>query len=401
MRKNYKKILSLLLAIMLSVGVISGCTVKEAEPEVKTEESKEEKAEEVVVEEEEKPAEKEEEKPQETDEAKESSDAKTVTIEDMNGREVEIPSPSELKKVYYASPLGQLMIYTINPEKLAGVVSELREEQLRFMPGAKGLEVMGNFDGGKTVNAEQVLASGAQVFISMGPMPLSDKTVESANELQDKLGIPVVVVNGLFDQRAEAYRFLGKVFGEEERCEELAKYCEETFKEVQEKVASIPEDERVTLYYAEKENGLATEPDTSSHAAVFKYAGAKNVADVENTPGSGMTPVTLEQILAWNPEVIYMGKGGSSPYQEITTNPDWANIKAVQDGRVYEAPNLPFSWIDRPPSSQQYLGLRHVANVLYPDVFDYNMPEEVQKFFKLFYQVDVDLDEAAQLLGEN
>lgn len=328
-----------------------------------------------------------------------NDDAK-VKITDMNGREVEIPAPNQLKKVYYPSPLAQLMIYTLDPEKMAGVVSEFSPEQKKYMPKVEELKVFGNFDGGKTANPEEVLASGAQAYISMGPMKLDDNSKAAADELQAKLGIPVIVVNGLFPKRAEAYRFLGKVFGEEERAELLAKYCEETFKDVNEKLLAIPEDKRVTLYYAEKENGLATEPDTSSHAAVFKFAGAKNVANVENTPGSGMTPVTLEQILAWNPDVIFMGKGKSSPYKAITTNPDWASINAVKNGRVYEAPNMPFSWIDRPPSSQQYLGIRYVANILYPDVFEYDMVEETQKFFSLFYQVELTPDQANQLLGQ-
>lgn len=328
------------------------------------------------------------------------SNEKTVTIKDMNGREVKIPSPKELKSVYYASPLGQLMIYSINPDKMAGIVSEASPEQLKYMPKLNGKQVLGNFDGGKNVNPEQVLAGGTQVFIQMGPMTLNDKTKAQADELQSKLGIPVVVVNGLLEKRADAYRFLGTVFGEENRCEQLAKYCEDTLSDVNKKLETIKDEDRVTLYYAEKQNGLATEPDTSSHAAVFKYAGAKNVANVENSPGSGMTPVTLEQILAWNPDVIFMGGGKSSPYKNITTNPDWANLKAVKEGKVYEAPSIPYSWIDRPPSSQQYLGIKYVANVLYPKTFNYDIKKEAVKFFKLFYQVDVTEKEMGSLLGE-
>lgn len=374
MKSTKKQFLILLLAMVLSTSMLfTGCQKTEAPENTGTVQDEGLKEKETI--------------------------AKTVKITDMNGRELEIPSPQELKKVYFPSPLAQLMVYTINPDKMAGVVSELRPDQLRFMPKAEGLEVMGNFDGGAKINPEQVLATGAQVFISMGPMKLDEKSKQSADELQEQLKIPVIVVNGQFDQRAEAYRFLGKVFGEEERCEELAKYCEETYKEVQEKVETIPEDKRVTLYYAEKENGLATEPETSSHAAVFKYAGAKNVANVDNTPGSGMTPVTLEQILAWNPDVIFMSEGKASPYKEIITNKNWSNIEAVKNGKVYEAPSLPFSWIDRPPSSQQYLGLRYVANILYPEIFSYDMTSEVQKFFKLFYQVDLSAEEAKDMLG--
>ena len=222
--------------------------------------------------------------------------------------------------------------------------------------------------------------------------------MKKCDELQTQLGIPVILVNGRFPERASAYRFLGKVFGEEERCEKLAVYCEQTLNDVNEKVSAILEEDRVTLYYAEKPNGLATEPETSSHFAVFKYAGAVNVADVEDVQGSGMTPVNLEQIIQWDPEVIFMGGGKNSPYEEITTNPNWANIKAVKEGRVYEAPGIPYSWIDRPPSSQQYLGVRFVANILYPDVFQYDMAQEVKDFFELFYDIELSEEDVDFLL---
>ncbi|MDO5696043.1 MAG: ABC transporter substrate-binding protein [Eubacteriales bacterium] len=363
-----------LMALFMSITVLTGCG-KQTEPSVQT-------------------------STKETERATEKQEAaETVTVTDMNGRSVEIPSPEKLTSVYYASPLGQLMIYSINPKKMAGIVSELRPEQKRFLPETEGMGVMGNFDGGKSINTEEVLASGAQVFISMGPMVLSEKSAQGADELQEKLNIPVLVVNGRFEARADAFRFLGTVFGEEDRCEMLAQYCEETLSEVEKGLAKIPDAERVSLYYAEGENGLATEPESSSHAAVFKFAGAKNVAAVELTPGPGRTPVTLEQILAWDPDVIFMGKGKGSPYAEITSNPDWSHIKAVKEGRVYEAPNLPFSWIDRPPSVQQYLGLRYVAQTLYPDYFNYDLKEETKRFFKLFFNVNLTDEEAAELLG--
>ena len=325
--------------------------------------------------------------------------ADTVVIKDMGDREITIPSPENFQKVYFPSPLAQVMIYTINPDLLAGVVSEPNPNQLKYLPRLEGRKVFGNADGGKSVNTEEVLASGAQAFIYMGPMEISDKVRETCDELQTQLGIPVILVNGRFPERASAYRFLGKVFGEEERCEKLAVYCEKTLNDVNEKVSSIPEGDRVTLYYAEKPNGLATEPESSSHAAVFKYAGAINVANIEDAGGSGMTPVNLEQVINWNPDVIFMGGGPNSPYEEITTNPDWANIKAVKDGRVYEGPGIPYSWLDRPPSSQQYLGVRFVANALYPDVFKYDMVQEVRDFFGLFYQLELSEDDAKELLS--
>ena len=165
-------------------------------------------------------------------------------------------------------------------------------------------------------------------------------------------------------------------------------------------VDSIPEDERVTLYYAEGPEGLQTEPETSSHALTFKIAGAKNVADVE---GSNRVEVSLEQVLAWDPEVIIawstVVRGGASDV--IPEDPNWAEIKAVKDGRVYTMPNTPFSWCDRPPSVNRFLGIQWVANMLYPEAYDVDMVEVTKEFYSLFYHVEITDEDALELLGNS
>lgn len=320
--------------------------------------------------------------------AENDTEMRTLKITDMSGREVEIPTAKELKRVHYSNRLGQNTIYTINPEKMLALVSELEEDQLKLMPKAKDLKV------------EKVSATKAQVFIYMEDLGLDESSKQSADQLQTELGIPVIVVDGKFENRADAYRFLGQVFGEEERCERLALYCEEALLEVQTKAESIEETERVSIYYAQGKDGLSTEPKSSAHASVFKYVGAENVADVEAAPDSEMTPVTMDQILEWNPYAIFMSRGEDNPFKEITTGKGWSNLDAVRKGRVYESPNLTTSWIVRSQSPQQYLGLRYVGNILYPEIFNYDITKEVQDFFKLFYQVDISAEDANIMLEE-
>ncbi|MDO5044674.1 MAG: ABC transporter substrate-binding protein [Coriobacteriia bacterium] len=393
MKAKKLSLLTLLLSLML---VLSACGANAGDAQ-----KPDDKASQEVSQNESKAAEQAEPKPAEkADEKAEAKDADTVVITDMNGREVEIPTPDKLKKVYYEAPIGEVMVYTVDPSRMGGLVSTLNDKQKKYMPLAKDLEVIAPFNSkGAGFNTEEILASGAQVYIHMGPMGMTEKNAKAADEMQDKLKIPVVVVDGTFPQRAEAYRFLGKIFDVEERAEMLAQYCEKTYKEITEKAEAIPDDQRVRLYYAEGPEGLNTDPEGSAHSAIFKYAGAKNVADVELKPGVGMTPVSMEQILEWNPDVIFMGQMKDNPYEKIMNEPQWKNIKAVQDGRVYMAPNMPFSWIDRPPSSQQYLGIKYVANTLYPEVFDFDLTKETQEFFKLFYQVEISEDEANELLS--
>jgi iron complex transport system substrate-binding protein len=202
---------------------------------------------------------------------------------------------------------------------------------------------------------------------------------------------------------AEAYRFLGDVLGVKQRAERLAAYCEDSYAEVSTAVGGIPANERVTLYYAEGPEGLQTEPDVSQHALTFAIAGANNVAAVPETEGLGMSNVSLEQVLDWDPEVIVAWdlkvRGGAD--ELIRTSPNWAKIRAVKTGRVYTMPNVPFAWCDRPPGVNRLLGIHWVANMLYPQRYDVDMVELTREFYSTMYWVDITDEQARAILGNS
>lgn len=325
--------------------------------------------------------------------------AETVDFVDDAGRTVTIPGPTKLTKVFYPSPLGQALIYTIAPDRMAGLVAELNPGQQKYWPKAVDLPVVGNADGGAQPNYEAILAAGTQIYFQIGPMKVNETAASNADELQAQMKIPVVVLSGLYEDTAATYRKLGEIFGEQEKAEEMAAYCEKVIAETAAVVDAIPTDQRVRTYYAETPTGLMTEPETSSHAAVLKYAGAYNVADVEMKPGSGMSPVSLEQVIAWNPDVIVTVQGGNGAYQELTTNPDWASISAIANDKILVSPTAPFSWIDRPPSVQRFLGTQWLAKQLYPDKFDYELDQVVKQFYSLFYEIELSDADVEQLLA--
>ena len=128
-------------------------------------------------------------------------------------------------------------------------------------------------------------------------------------------------------------------------------------------------------------------------AAAFTLIGMINVADVaENTTNGfvGQSQISLEQIINWNPQYIirnFSGTGTSDNVKasDILANPDWAGIRAVQDGHVYQTPALPYNWIDRPPSVIKVLGAKWLGNLVYPEYFDYDIVAEAKEFFRLFY----------------
>ncbi len=331
----------------------------------------------------------------------EINQAETVEFVDDAGRTVTIPGPTKVQRVYYTSAMGQIACFTIDPSKCAGTTMSFTEAELKYLPaGTKDLPEWGTKE---KMNFEELLKNDVQLIVDVAPMGIKDKDVDRANKLQEKANIPVVVLDGSMDKADALYNRLGEIFGQPERAKKLGDYCAIVYKNVTESVAKVPEDQRVSIYYAEGKEGLQTEPAKTMHSMVFDLAGAKNVAvDVEAKGGKGKAPVSLEQVIAWNPDVIFawgVERGGAA--EDIKTNADWASIKAVEAGRVYSMPQSPFSWLDRPPSVNRFIGLQWVANTLYPEAYKVDMVSTTQEFYKLFYQVDITADQAKELLGNS
>ncbi|WP_124060773.1 ABC transporter substrate-binding protein [Gordonibacter sp. Marseille-P4307] len=325
-------------------------------------------------------------------------------IVDDAGRKVVIPVPDKLQRIYYTSALAQVWVFTLDPSKQGGVSFRFTPEELRYLPeGTDKLMYMGSLSGGGELDREQLLAQDIQLIFSISGIALTASDISTANDLQKSTGIPVVCVDGSFENVANAYRFVGDIMGAGDRAEEIASYLEGIYKDVTGALSGVRDEDRVSLYYAEGPFGLATEPDVSQHALTFEVARARNVAAVEAVSGIGMSSVSLESVIAWDPEVIVAWddviRGGAD--EIIRTDPAWATIRAVREGRVYTMPNAPFAWCDRPPGVNRFLGIQWVANMLYPDLYPVDMLEETKEFYRRLYWVDIGDDDARALLGNS
>jgi iron complex transport system substrate-binding protein len=168
---------------------------------------------------------------------------------------------------------------------------------------------------------------------------------------------------------------------------------------IKDAMAKVPEAEKLSIYYAENPDGLATDPVGSGHTEVLDFVGVKNIADVEMLTGMGLTTVTIEQVINWNPDVILVSASSADTYKNVMTNAIWKDIKAVQDGRIYVTPAVPFNWFDRPPNTMRVLGIQWFASVMYPNYISYDINSEIKEYFNLFYNVKLTDDEVKALLA--
>lgn len=319
--------------------------------------------------------------------------AQARDITDMTGRAVTVPDT--IKTVYAASPPETMLVYAVDPALLAGLNFPLKGSAKYVDAHALGLPVIGGYFGqGKTPNLEKLVALNPDVVIGRHSNPMSGKF----ESFLKKFHIPLAnIVIDRMEQYPEAFEVLGNILHRESRARELAEYTRRTLAQAKEKTASIPPEERVKVYYAEGNDGLRTESSASIHAELIPLAGGVNVHNEGVLTRYGKEKVTIETVIAYQPEVIFVEQ--PSFYVRIYSSAGWKSIPAVKNHRVYLIPRTPFNWFDRPPSFMRILGLKWVADILYPDRFDWDIEQECREFFHLFLQKDITAADARQLLS--
>ena len=323
------------------------------------------------------------------------------TFVDDAGREHSIPTADKLTKVYFTSGLAEIFIMTLKPEVMAATCSRYTAEDMQYLPPCmREVEYLGAVESGQ-MDVEAVMQAGVQLIFSISSIELVADNIDEADNIEELSGIPVILIDGSTERISEAYQKLGEILGCEERAAELASYCEDVVSRVSQAVGDVPEDERVSVYYAEGPQGLQTEPASSQHAWSFNAAGGKVVAEVDWFDATGMSDVSLESVISWNPDVIVSWdsevRGGAIDI--IRESPDWAVINAVRNDRVYAMPSVPVAWVDRPMACNRFLGVQWLANMFYPDRYDVDMVQVAQEYYQLFFGVEVSDTDMKEILG--
>ncbi len=248
------------------------------------------------------------------------------------------------------------------------------------------------------LNIEGLAKLNPDIVLDIGLPP--DNTAAEMDNLQEQTTIPTLFIEAELDTYPEMFRKLGALLGNEEHCEELAQYAENVLTMIDEKAPSIPTEDVIKVYYGVCTDALYTAPSTSIHSGVINRVGGKNVVDVEiNTIGAGSN-ISMENIYNWDPDVIILTNWGNA-YEMILEDPAWQELQCVQDGKVYEIPEGPYSWFSSPPSINRLIGFQWMGNLLYPEIYDYDMVKVAQDYYKLFYHFDLSEEQAKELMGKS
>ncbi|MGB7788616.1 iron ABC transporter substrate-binding protein [Methanoregula sp.] len=322
----------------------------------------------------------------------------TTTITDMMGRTLVVPA--NISRVLSTGPPTTIEVYVLAPDKLIGVNFDPNPTNgSTYLPAKyQDLPNVGGWFGKQTGNYENFISANPEIILD-GDLGTGNY-VSTLEDHQQKFGaIPVVGITEADNVTGydTSIKFLGILLGADEQAASLSEFYNRVMSMVQSRVSSIPDSEKVRVYYAEGPKGLQTDPTGSSHSELIELAGGINVADCALTPGMGMTPVSMEQVTTWDPDIIIVGDPGF--YKTIYNDTLWMPIKALKNHRVYLVPQSPFTWFDRPPGVNRIIGIPWTAKVLYPDKFsDMDLPALTKEFYSKFYHYNLTDNEVNTLL---
>lgn len=365
-----KKIFALLLALAMVLSM-AACGAKE--PTAATEAPKVEA-------------------PAETEAAPVENTPETRIVVDVWNREVEIPY--EVESIICLGSMGpRFAAYLDVVDMMVGAedcdiekttarydYSPVYHEQLKVLPSVGS----GGGSGQNNGYAEAIIEVQPDVIIA-------GFNEDAADELQQQTGIPVVSVRyrtqGFIDEGFHrAMRVFAEVVGAEERCEEVLSYVDACKADLNERTKDIPAEEKLKAYTgAVTFNGRHGFAFTYVNFPAFTAVNANNVADVflqeptgeaaEEAAASGKAyigndgfEVDLEQIIEWDPDIIFLDPGNMDLVNdEYATNPGFFNsLRAIQEGEVYTMPSTNAAG---PNVTYLLINAYYAGLTLYPEQF--------------------------------
>ena len=220
--------------------------------------------------------------------------------------------------------------------------------------------------------------------------------VSLAERIQEQTGIPYLLLDGAFDRIPASIELMGSISGDTAAAARLVQYTRRTLDALVSRLGHIPPGKRPRVYYGRGPNGLTTGLEGSINVEILERVGARNAA--AELGRGGLVQVSFEQVLRWDPDVIVTIDANF--YDEARKSPLWRSLRSVAAGRIYLAPTVPYGWIDSPPSVNRLIGLRWLANLLYPTVFTEDLRPLVREFYTLFYHQAPSEQQVNELLPE-
>ncbi|HKM43174.1 MAG TPA: hypothetical protein VJZ70_04190 [Limnochordia bacterium] len=276
---------------------------------------------------------------------------------DHGGRLVSL-SPT-IKKVYATTEAGSFLIYSVEPESIAGWNRGLSPEiEFAILPQYHSLPTLGTWDETfSTIQLDKVLEQDPDLIIHYAPVDQAN--ISLVGKMEEALGIPTILVDNRLQALPDALRFLGQILGREVRGQALGTFVEN-------QLAQMADFQKLQAGYAPIPVHIVSAFGTGHFEDLLNVAGMVEIPVWDNQP-------PLPDFVLIMPHTIW------DPYRVIE-----------EEGykRIYQIPTFPANWLE-PGSIFSLMGLEWLHSIAYPTAYRTDLAETYRAFMEVFFQVNV------------
>lgn len=192
----------------------------------------------------------------------------------------------------------------------------------------------------------------------------------------------------------DSLTLMGEIAGNPDKARSLIAWREAVATEIATKTAAIPHGRRLKVVYLQRAStGLVVAGANTYYDYYIRLVGGVNAA----AELSGALAINAEQLARWDPDVILLnGFEEQLTPRRIYDDPLLAGAKAAMERRVYKMPIGGYRW--DPPSHENPLTWMWLAQLLYPDLFRYDLRKEIEESYQIVYGYQPSLSDIDSVL---
>jgi len=272
----------------------------------------------------------------------------SVTVTDGLGNEVTL-NAKPMRIVSMTLATDEILLDLVGPERLAGITYLASDASLSNIADRPELAQIPNVVQ-PNPGPEQIIAMEPDLVL------VAAFTDAAVIEQLKQAGLPVFVMGFVssIDSIKESILTIGELVGEPEKAQEMVDAMDARLDEITIAIGGVEGEPPTVLYLSS--DGWVAGAGTSLDDIIIRAGGVNAAADLVD-----WNQVSEEQIIQMNPDVVIL-----SPFvtdEEFIDNPVFADLAAIQNGRVYVANDAHMS------AASQYivLGVEDMAQLLYPE----------------------------------
>lgn len=331
-----------------------------------------------------------------------TTEKQTKIVTDQLGREIEIPV--DVSRVVSGGILPYFSTWYVATNSTKEIIGmhpnsyNAAENSILAEISPDILKAETSFIQNGEVNIEELLKINPEVYFEVST---DEKSIEKLTEA----GIPTIAVKTIDAAAAEPLATFNswleltrQVTGTDNRINRFLTKGSEVQQELNLKLDGLQESDkpRVLFLFQHSDKNIVVGGSNFFSSQWLAATGAINVAESVQ----GQKEVNMEQIYSWNPDIIYITNFTETQPDDLIANrfsgQNWSEVKAVQDQKVYKIPLGIYRWF--PPSGDAPLMLKWLAQNNHPDLFTYNISDEIKDYYKEFYEYELSDEQVKRIL---